>query len=123
RRSRQHRQLQGIRSAPRSAGVRRARLDTARIEECKEPRTRAVALAGTALTRALNVGVLLTRRKSTRVAQTIPSDQLASMRHPLGAAVAPKFYERSVGHHVVGKLSVRMNRLVDEGRLPVVVGA
>ena len=54
-----------------------------RVKVGKKPCACAIAFACTTLTSALNISVLLGRRKPTLIAQAILRDQLRSMRHPL----------------------------------------
>jgi hypothetical protein len=80
-------------------------------------------LACAALARALNIRILLTSRKSSWVAQAEPCDKLASVRNPFRAGVAPQLNKCAVRHDVVGELPVQVTWFVNEGRLPVIVGA
>lgn len=96
--------------------------DSPGVKECKEPCTRAIAFAGTALAGALDVGILLTRCKATWIAHTISRDELTRMRHPLGARVPSELHKCSVRHHIMGRLAPRVTRFVHESWLPMVVG-
>jgi hypothetical protein len=87
----------------------------------KEPCAGAVTFAGVALAGALYVCVLLARRKSALIAHAEPADQLTRVRGPLRSRVASEFYERPIGHHIIGKSTV--TGIVNESRLPVIVSA
>ena len=96
--------------------------DAPGVKECKEPCTRAIAFARTALAGALDVGILLTRCKATWIAHTISRDELTRMRYPLGARVPSELHKCSARHHIVGELASRVARFVHESWLPMVVG-